>query len=159
MMRKVIAATLALSPLMLHAQAKMPAQPQATNQVPVQQSKLGQPQQLLAAVGADAGTIKTGSLRVSTGVIAPKLVHSVDVVADPSTNWCLLSNSCKFTVGMTVDKTGKPSNLKIVQSGGRDLDQNVLAAVSQYRFTPGTVSNQPVETPVFLEVVIERPRQ
>lgn len=157
-MRKVLAATLALSPLMLHAQAKMPAQPQATNQVPVLQSKLGQPQQLLAAVGADTGTIKTSALRVSTGVTTPKLIHSVDVVADPTTNWCLLSNSCKFTVGMTVDKTGKPENLKIVQSGGRDLDQNVLAAVSQYRFKPGMVSNQPVETPVFLEVVIVSPR-
>lgn len=157
MMRKVIAVTLALSPLMLQAQANMPVQPQAISKVPALQSKLGQPQQLFAAVGADAGTSKSGILRVSTGVTTPKLIHSVDVVADPTTNWCLLSNSCKFVVGMTVDKTGKPSNLKIVQSGAKDLDQNVLAAVSKYRFTPGLVSNQPVETPVFLQVLIVNP--
>jgi outer membrane biosynthesis protein TonB len=159
MMRKVIAATIALSPLMLHAQANMPAQPQAIKNVPVLQSKLGQPQQLFAAVGADTGTTKAGMLRVSTGVTTPKLIHSVDVVADPATNLCLMSNNCKFVVGMTVDKTGKPSNLKIVQSGGIDLDQNVLTSVSQYRFTPGLVSNQPVETPVFLNVIIVNPRR
>jgi TonB family protein len=55
---------------------------------------------------------------------------------------------------MIVDKDGKPEDLKIVRSSGTGLDANVLSAVSQYRFTPGTVSNQPVATPLNLEVVI-----
>jgi hypothetical protein len=55
---------------------------------------------------------------------------------------------------MIVDKTGKPSDLKIIQSAGAGVDASVLAAVSQYRFTPGMVSNQPIATPLNLEVVI-----
>jgi TonB family protein len=157
MMRKVIVATLAFSPLMLHAQANTPAQPQAKSNVPVLQSKLGEPQNLFAAVGPDLGTPKRGTLRQSTGVTAPKLIHSVDIEADSTTTWCLINNSCKFVVGMIVDTTGKPSELKILQSTGTELDQNVLAAVSQYRFTPGLVSNEPVAIPVNLEVVVTRP--
>jgi TonB family protein len=56
---------------------------------------------------------------------------------------------------MIVDKTGKPSDLKIVKSAGSTgVDASVLAAVSQYRFAPGTVSNQPIAVPLDLEVVI-----
>jgi TonB family protein len=55
---------------------------------------------------------------------------------------------------MIVDKTGKPSDLRIVQSASPSLDASVLAAVSQYRFAPGTVSNEPVATPLNLEVLI-----
>jgi TonB family protein len=91
--------------------------------------------------------------RVSTGVIAPKLIYKVDVVADPSTTR-ILQNDTTVVVGMIVDKAGKPEDLKIVRSSGTGLDANVLAAVNQYRFTPGMVSNQPVATPLNLEVVI-----
>jgi TonB family protein len=91
--------------------------------------------------------------RISTGVIAPKLIYKVDVVADPSTAR-MLQNDTTVVVGMIVDKSGKPEDLKIVRSSGTGLDASVLSAVSQYRFTPGTVSNQPVNTPLNLEVVI-----
>jgi TonB family protein len=91
--------------------------------------------------------------RISTGVIAPKLIYKVDVVADPSTAR-MLQNDTTVVVGMIVDKAGKPEDLKIVRSSGTGLDASVLSAVSQYRFTPGTVSNQPVATPLNLEVVI-----
>jgi TonB family protein len=91
--------------------------------------------------------------RVSTGVIAPKLIYKVDVVADPNTAR-MLQNDTTVVVGMIVDKAGKPEDLKIVRSSGTGLDASVLSAVSQYRFTPGTVSNQPVATPLNLEVVI-----
>src|ERR1700722_4496758 len=91
--------------------------------------------------------------RVSTGVIAPKLIYKVDVVADPSTTR-MLQNDTTVVVGMIVDKTGKPEDLKIVRSSGTGIDASVLSAVSQYRFTPGTVSNEPVATPLNLEVVI-----
>jgi TonB family protein len=91
--------------------------------------------------------------RISTGVIAPKLIYKVDVVADPSATR-FLQNDTTVVVGMIVDKAGKPEDLKIIRSSGTGLDTNVLAAVSQYRFTPGTVSNEPVATPLNLEVVI-----
>jgi TonB family protein len=129
-MRKVIVAILSLSSLMLHAQANTPAQTQVASNGPAQ--------------------VK----RISTGVIAPKLVYTVDVVADSNSTARLFSNNCTVVVGMVVDKNGKPEDLKIVRSASPGVDASVLAAVSQYRFTPGMVSNQPIATPLNLEVVI-----
>jgi TonB family protein len=131
-MRKLIVAILSLSSLMLHAQANSPAPTQVASNGPAPQSR-----------------------RISTGVIAPKLIYKIDVVADSSNEARLLSNDYKVVVGMIVDKTGKPSDLKIVKSAGStDVDASVLTAVSQYRFSPGTVSNQPIAVPVDLEVII-----
>jgi TonB family protein len=146
-MRRVIVATLLLSPMFLHAQASSPAQPQASTL----QSKLVQP----ATFGSepDRNTSGTTSLRVSTGVNAPKLIHTVDVESDSD-----FTATARFertaVVSLTVDSNGKPSDLKIVQSVNPIMDKNVLAAVSQYRFTPGTLDNQPVSIPVNLSVVL-----
>ena len=129
-MRNITVAILSLSSLMLHAQASTPAQTQVASDGPVQ--------------------VK----RISTGVIAPKLIYKVDVIADSTGPARLVANDTTVVVGMVVDKTGKPSDLKILRSADPLLDQSVLTAVSQYRFTPGTVSNEPVAIPLNLEVVI-----
>ena len=127
-MRNIAVAILSLSSLMLHAQVNTPAPTQVENG-PAQMK------------------------RVSTGVTAPRLIYKVDVVADENTAR-FFANDCKVVVGMTVDKTGKPSDLKIIRSAGPGVDASVLNAVSQYRFAPGTVSNQPVAIPLTLEVLI-----
>ena len=72
-MRKVILATLALSPMLLHAQANSPAQPQASTL----QSRLEQPNDFAADRGVTAST----PLRVSTGVVAPKLVRATTIAS------------------------------------------------------------------------------
>ena len=59
---------------------------------------------------------------------------------------------------MTVDASGKPTDLKIVQSVNSVMDRNVLNAVSQYRFTPGTLDNQPTAVPVNLAIVLRAGR-
>ncbi len=143
-MRKALLATLALSPVLLHAQANSPAQ---------LESKLSAP-----AIGAaaDRGTSVSKPLRVSTGVAKPKLIHQVEVTTDA---WPLTAAGVNRTVvvSMTVDKNGVPTELKIVRSASPELDHNVLAAVAQYRFKPGTVSDQPVDFPVNLEMTLLSP--
>jgi TonB family protein len=116
---------------MLHAQANTPAQTQVASNGPAPQVK-----------------------RISTGVVAPKLIYTVDPIANSTDTARLFNNECKVVVGMVVDKYGKPEDLKIVKSAGPGVDASVLAAVSQYRFAPGMVSNQPIATPLNLEVVI-----
>ena len=130
-MRKVIVAILSLSSLMLHAQANTPAQTQVATNGPAPQVK-----------------------RVSTGVIAPKLIYTVDVVANSTDTARLFNSNCTVVVSMIVDTNGKPQDLKIVKSAAPGVDSSILAAVSQYRFTPGMVSNQPIATPLNLEVNI-----
>jgi len=151
-MRKVIMATLALSPIMLHAQANSPAQPQAAN-APVLQSKLVQPNEF-AAGAPHSATATSGPLRVSTGVAAPKLIHTVDILSDNEWTPRVAGINRKVVVAMLVDAKGVPSDLKIIRSVGAEMDKNVLAAVSQYRFKPGTLNHEPTPVPLNLEIVM-----
>jgi len=123
-MRNITVAILSLSSFMLHAQVNSPAQTQV-------------------ATNGAAPQVR----RISTGVVAPKLIYKVDLVADSTGTARLLTDDTKVVVG-------KPSDLRILKSAGAGVDASVLAAVSQYRFAPGTVSNQPIATPVDLEVLI-----
>jgi TonB family protein len=155
-MRKVIVATLALTPMLLHAQANSPAKTQSSPASTTLQSKLVQPTELN---GSEAVAHSTTPIRVSTGVGAPKLIHTVAIESDSDWIPSGFTFDRKTVVELTVDATGKPSNLKILQSLGPVMDHNVLAAVSQYRFTPGTLDGAPTSVPVNLQVVLRSPRQ
>jgi hypothetical protein len=150
-MRKVIVATLALTPMLLHAQANSPAQTQPSPSSTTLQSKLVQPKEIN---DSEAVAHSTAPVRISTGVGAPKLIHTVAVESD--SNWIPTGFSFEreTVVEMTVDTTGKPSDLKIVKSLGPVMDHNVLAAVGQYRFAPGTLDGAPTAVPVNLHVVL-----
>jgi hypothetical protein len=158
-MRKVIVATLALTPMLLHAQANSPAQTQSSPTPTTLQSKFVQPNEFNDSE-ADRSTVPTSApLRVSTGVAAPKLIHTVAIESD--SDWVPRGFVVdrKTVVEMTVDATGKPSNLKIIQSLGPLMDHNVLAAVGQYRFTPGTLDGAPTTIPVNLQVILRNSPQ
>jgi TonB family protein len=157
-MRRVIVATLLLTPMLLHAQANSPAQTQSTGTPTSLQSKLVQPKELNASE-ADHGTAHAAALRISTGVVAPKLVSTVQIESDSDSIPRGFTIERKVVVGMVVDATGKPSDLKIVQSLNPVMDRNVLTAVSGYRFTPGTLDGQPTSVPVNLEVVLRSSAQ
>ena len=153
-MRRIIVATLALSPMLLHAQANSPAKTQspAANTL---RSELVSP--AFAASEADRSTASSAPLRVSTGVNAPKLIYTVGVASD--TDFTPVTQFERTAiVAMTVDPSGKPTALKIVQSVNPVMDRNVLTAVSQYRFTPGTLDDQPAPVPVELELTIRSQR-
>jgi len=146
-MRKVLVAALALSPVMLHAQATSPAQPQAST---VTESKLSAAPDLSSPARP---------LRISTGVIAPKLIKTVDV-APTSEDWEWRVSGINRTavVSMLVDENGIPSNVKIIRSAGSGIDENVIAAVKQYRFKPGRLDQAPVAVPMNLTVTIQNAR-
>ena len=144
-MRKALLATLVLSPVLLHAQANSPAQPQNTLE------------SRLAAPAVPGTATATNALRVSTGVAIPKLIYSVSVSSDNTWPWTVTGVNKTVVVGMIVDVSGVPTDLKIVRSAGPEIDKNVLAAVAQYRFKPGTVSHQPTPFPVNLEINLLSP--
>jgi hypothetical protein len=156
MMRKVIVATLALSPMLLHAQANSPAQTSPASSSTTLQSTLISSNDFRASA-ADHSTVTSVPLRISTGVIAPKLVYTIAVESDSDLIPRGFNVDRKTVIGMVVDATGKPSDLKVVRSLGPVMDKNVLYAVSQYRFTPGTLDGEPAVVPVNLEVVLHTP--
>jgi TonB family protein len=140
----VLLATLALSPALLHAQTA------ATT--PQLEARLNGAQPI--AAGA-AGS--TTSFRVSTGVVPPHLIRTVDIASTQDWEWTVAGPERTAEVSMTVDATGKPTDLKVVKSAGADLDKSVLEAVSQYRFTPATVSNQAAPMDVDLTINVLHP--
>jgi TonB family protein len=156
-MRSVIVATLALTPMLLHAQANSPAQPQTSGTSTTLQSKHIRPNDIVASEADHAAAHVATPLRVSTGVGAPKLIHTVAIVSDSDSIATGFNIDKKTVVEMTVDATGKPTDLKIVGSLGPVLDRNVLTAVSQYRFAPGTLDGQPTAVPVNLQVTLRNP--
>src|SRR5689334_20390720 len=97
-MRKALLAALTLSPVLLHAQASSPAQHQLA---------LASASELGAA--ADRGTNINRPLRISTGVVAPKLIYSVSVNSDNTRPWTDVTANRSVTVGMIVDSEGKPT--------------------------------------------------
>jgi TonB family protein len=156
-MRKVIVAALVLSPMLLHAQANTPATTQPAGTASTLQAELARPKDLIAtAADTNRGTTPVAApVRVSSGVVAPKLVYSIAVPAERI--YRPISVRQTYVVEMMVDRNGLPSDLKIVESAGPTMDKNVLEAVKQYRFKPGTLDNQPISFPVKLAVVIDNP--
>jgi TonB family protein len=152
-MRSVIVATLALTPMLLHAQANSPAQPKSSSTPNTLQSRLDSPKEIVASE-ADHDTAHAASIRISTGVMAPKLIHTVQIESDIDSSRSAFTYDRKTVVAMTVDASGKPNELKILKSINPVVDKNVLAAVSQYRFAPGTLDGQPTAVPVNLEIIL-----
>jgi TonB family protein len=149
-MTRTIAAILALTPGILFAQSHVPAQPSST---PVLQSALLQPVAFAATSASENGSPNTSSLRVSTGVVAPQLVHQPELAIKRSST--LLPGDHTIVVEMTVDATGKPTNLHIVTPFNAVIDQQVLATVSTFRYKPGTLNGQPTDFPVRLHYTIQ----
>jgi TonB family protein len=149
MTRSVLLASLALSPALLHAQATSPAQTASPNVI---QARFSAP---AAIKPAAAPKDSPSAVRVSTGIVSPKLIKSVDIIPTPGVSAHLVSIDTTVVVTLVVDETGKPSNLAISKSGGAVLDKEVLDAVSQFRYLPGTLDGQRFALPVRLEVLVQ----
>jgi TonB family protein len=55
-------------------------------------------------------------------------------------------------IGLTVDNSGHPSDVHIIEGLGNDLDKEALKAVRQYRFSPATYQGQAVAAELRVEV-------
>jgi protein TonB len=104
-----------------------------------------------AASASDASTAKT-SVRVSTGVSQPKLLGTPHITITESER--NLANNT-VVVGLLVDAAGKPQDVQIVKSLGKNLDENVLSAVRQFRFQPAQLDAQAIPVHVNLSIILE----
>lgn len=99
----------------------------------------------------DATAAATG-IRVTTGVISPKLISepafSVSVSDFPSPDVA----SQKMVVSFRVDEKGIPQNVHLLKSVSQAVDGRVLDAVRQYRFIPAKLDNQNVAIDINLLV-------
>lgn len=142
-MRNILVATLALAPVLVHAQTLSPVRSGAS--APVLESKLVSPGAVNGA--AAASLVKTPVL------VKPRLIKSFAVLEDPN----LQDASARarercVTVSMSVTEQGVPTDLKIVESDDPMINRNVLESVAQYRFAPASLHEKPIEVPLVLKL-------
>jgi len=86
---------------------------------------------------------------------APKLVHVVGRTL-PLERLMNEENNAYVVVHLMVDYKGMPQNVTIAQSAGSLIDEQTIAAVRQYRFEPATVDHTPVQSDVTLKVMLKK---
>ena len=148
-MRNILMATLALAPVLVHAQSQSPAQARGAN-APVLESRLVTPN------AADGATVTPSAIHISN-LLQPKLTTWTNITEDEH-NW----NAPRFqtssvTVSMTVTEKGVPTDLKVVNSEDPRLNRSVLDAVAHYRFTPASLDSKPTAVPLVLTVRVVPP--
>jgi len=75
-------------------------------------------------------------------IVAPKLTHKVEPVYAPEPKAHGIMG--EVTLSFEIDREGKTRNIKVVEGLEPDLDKNAIAALSDWRFDPGTKDGKPV---------------
>ena len=99
----------------------------------------------------DAAT-NSPPLRISTGVVWPKLISEPNFQVSSSDFMGHTLATEKAIVSFTVDETGTPQNIHLKKSVNPIVDERVLNAVRQYRYAPATLNGQKVAATIDLQV-------
>jgi TonB family protein len=125
----------------------------------------------VAAVGAaktvviqQEGQVQTGAsakpygtvYHVGKDVSAPVLIYSVE----PEFPEAERKSKSKFDgtclIGIVVDESGAPRDVKVIRSLSADFDAKAVEAVEQYRFKPAMKAGEPVAVTLKVEVNFKR---
>jgi len=137
-MRRILTAALLLSPAVLHAQASKQL---AGLNLEARTDALEMAMPAVAGAAASSAIADTAMLRVSTGVLAAKVIHSTQIVYSANE---LNPNVNRVVVKVLVNENGLPQDAKIVSSLNPQLNQRVLEAVQHYRFQPAQLDQQTI---------------
>jgi TonB family protein len=109
-----------------------------------------------AATSKPANDADSTSVRpVSTGVTAPRLVYSTRISISSSELPATLSNG-RVVLKFNLDTTGTPQSIHVVQPLTQAIDERVIAAVRQFRWSPAVLNNQTVAIPMNLVIEVQR---
>lgn len=100
--------------------------------------------------GAASSAWANDPLRLPTGAKPPVVIHSVD--AEFSDEARAERVEGVVLISTIVDEQGMPTEIRVERSAGHGLDENAVAAVSQYRFRPATLDGRPIATRIRIEV-------
>jgi TonB family protein len=137
-MRRILTAALILSPVLLTAQVSQAAG--LNLEARTDALKMAMP--AVAGAAASSAIADTAMLRVSTGVLAAKVIHTTQINYTAGELNPNLSN--RIVVKVLVNENGVPQNPKIVSSAAPQLNQRVIEAVQHYRFQPAKLDQQNV---------------
>jgi hypothetical protein len=114
---------------------------------------------LTAAAVNDAFAQTSGSVQprpVSTGVTNPQLVYSSNIEIPAEEIPDAFPNPARVVLKVNLDQTGSPKTIQIVQPLTQSIDQRVVEAVRQFRWSPAVLDNQAIPANVNLIVKVQR---
>ncbi len=110
-----------------------------------------------AANNASAQTPASVQTRpVSTGITSPQLVYSTRIGIPAEEIPDAFPNSAKVVLKVSLDRTGSPKSIQVVQPLTQPIDQRVVEAVRQFRWSPAVLDNQTIPANVNLIVMVQR---
>jgi TonB family protein len=128
-MRRILAASVLLSPLLFTASA-------------------------VASQPIDDSSASTAIRPVSTGVTSPKIVRSTDIVLTPEIAGTIPAEA-EVVLKLNVDEQGNPEDIQILKSDSALLGERVMDAVREFRWRPATLDNQPIPVGLTLNVLVQ----
>ncbi len=164
-MRRTILASLVMVPVLAHAAVGKPAD--AVASISTMNTAIGHAEVREAIEARYSGSFAEAALReggtleysmkgnAPLTMSAPKVTKTVELQLSQQE----LSEQpavSSVVVKAIVDENGIPRNVAIAKSAGSIVDQKAIAAVSQYRFTPATVDNQPTWSNVAITIKIQK---
>jgi TonB family protein len=83
-------------------------------------------------------------------------VHPPVLISAPDPEYTEAARQAKLSgnviVGLVVDSSGEPQNVRVVRGLGNELDEKAVEAVQQYKFKPATKDGEPVSADLKVEV-------
>jgi protein TonB len=98
----------------------------------------------------EGGNMGGGVYRMGKGITAPRPIYSPDPEFSEEARKAKYQGLCVLEV--TVDASGRPTNIHVINSLGMGLDEKAIEAVKTWRFEPGMKDGHPVSVAVSLEV-------
>jgi TonB family protein len=127
-MRRILAASILLSPLFFTASA-------------------------VASTPANDASATTMTRPISTGVVPAQVISSQSVELPSSAN---IPAGAEVVLQLNVGEDGKARDISVVKSVNPELDAPVVAAVRKFRFSPAKLDNQAIEVPLSLTVFVQK---
>ncbi len=87
---------------------------------------------------------------LSGGIYPPRPIYSPDPGYSEEASKAKFQGTC--VLSLIVGADGNPSDIKVLKSLGKGLDEKAIDAVKTWKFQPGTNDGVPVATQITLEV-------
>ena len=84
------------------------------------------------------------------GITPPKVIHQVSPKSDSGGRGFRISGT--VLIGLVVSSRGLPVDVHVVRSLDKEVDQNAVDVVREWRFEPARKENQPVAVRITVEI-------
>jgi len=111
---------------------------------------------LPAVAGASPATDATvPAPRISTGIVPPRLINSLNFTYPASQTGFYIHSGTKVTATFVVDENGQPRDIKVVKGVDPFWNARIAESLKYLRYRPATIDNQPTPIAVNLDINVQ----